>query len=274
MKKIKVYLTIIVTIILLAIASQVYAYGSQVDTTNIITMPSSLTNGTGNVSATISGDINYQFVEITSQKYAIIKKYEAIYTLIKAYMNGDSNYDTLATNYENTYNQTANGIMSEYGIQFNEEGYNAIRGLWITELTTYNASSWTKADGTTISLDLTTFEGTKYYIAWVKIGDTYDAEAYKLTGTKQENNNENDNNNDNVKDEDKNENTNNENNKNETVENGNTNNTDKNPTIGKDNTTSTKTELPKTGVRSSILGLITIFTTTAGISFAKYRKIK
>lgn len=268
MKKIKVYLTTIVTIILLAIASQVYAYGSQVDTANVITMPSSLTNGTGKVSTTITGDINYQFVEITSEKYATIKKYEAIYNLIYAYMNGDSNYDALATNYENTYNQTANGIMSEYGIQFNEEGYNAIRGLWITELTTYDASAWVKADGTTISLDLTTFEGTRYYIAWVKIGDTYDAEAYIITGTKQDSND--DNSNEPSQDEEKEENKNN----NASTENENTTNSIKESTTGKDNTTSNQTTLPKTGATSSILGLIAIFTVTAGISYVKYRKIK
>lgn len=261
MKKVKICLTVIIAIIILAISSQVYAYGSQVDTANAITMPSNLSNGTGSVSSSISGAMSYQFVEISSSKYATIKKYEAIYTLIKAYMNGDSNYDTLATNYETTYNQTANGIMSEYGIQFNEEGYNAIRGLWITELTTYDASAWVDASGNTISIDLTTFEGTKYYIAWVKIGDTYDAEVYQVTGTGSNNNGNGSN-------------TENENNNNST--NGTNTSTTNGTTSAKgDTTTAKQTTLPKTGINSYILlVLVAMFIVTGTVSYVKYRKIK
>lgn len=251
MKKIKIYLTAIVAMTILAISTGVYAYGSQVDTQNVITMPTSLSNGTGTITTTITGDINYQFVEITSEKYATIKKYEAIYNLISAYIKQDSNYDSLATNYEKTYNQTANGIMSEYEIQFNEEGLNAIKGLWITELTTYDSSAWVKANGTTISLDLTTFTGTKYYIAWVQIGDTYDAEVYKVTGTKKEEQKE-DKNNEEIK--------------NEVVQ--------KDNTIKKDNTTVSTKTLPKTGLSSSLLVLLVATILATGISYIKYRKIK
>lgn len=250
MKKIKIYLTAIIATLTLSIATGVYAYGSQVDTRNVITMPASLSNGTATVTTTTTGSMKYQFVEITSEKYAKIKKYETIYNLINAYINQDSNYDSLATSYEKNYNQTANGIMEEYGIQFNEEGLNAIKGLWISELTTYNESNWVTASGTTITLDLTTFTGTKYFIAWVQIGDTYDAEVYTATGTKKEEQTQET--------------------KNEVVENT----TKKENTVKKDNTVVSTKTLPKTGISSSILGLLAIATVATGVSYIKYRKIK
>ena len=264
MKRVKVYLTALVAIIILAISANVYAYGSQVDTTNAITMPSNLSNGAGEVSSTITGSMKYQFVEITSDKYTKIKKYETIYNLINAYIKGDSNYDILATNYEKAYNQTANGIMSEYGIQFNEEGLNAIKGLWITELTTYSSSAWVDANGKTISLDLTTFEGTKYYIAWVQIGDTYDAEAYKVVGTKSSNT---DNGNNNQTGD-------NNQTGNQTTGKNNTAKDNSSSATGSDTTTSSASTLPKTGVSSLLILMIVLVTVVAGISYIKYRKIK
>lgn len=257
MKKLKFYLTAIVTMIIVAISSQAYAHGSQVDSANAITMPGSLSNGKGTVSSSISGAMSFQFVEISSNKYAAIKKYETICNLISAYINQSSNYDSLASSYESTYNQTANGIMTEYGIQFNQEGYNAIRGLWVAELTTYNASAWTSANGNTIELDLTTFSGTKYYIAWVKIGDTYDAEAYKVTGTKSGS----DSSKDNTSTETKTDNT--------TKTTGDGNKT------SSTNTTVLPSALPKTGLSNYILfGLIVTFVITGTIAYVKYRKIK
>lgn len=255
MKKLKVYLTAVVTMIVLAISSQVYAYGSQVDTGNNITMPGSLSNGQGNVSTSLSGSMSYQFVEISSGKYSTIKKYEAILNLISAYMSGSSNYDSLATSYESTYNQTANGIMSTYGIQFNEEGYNAIKGLWISELTTYDASAWVASNGSTINIDLTKFTGTKYFIAWVKVGDTYDAEVYTVTGTGSNSNGNNENGN-------------------SAADNTNVGTTKGSASTKGDGTTATKTALPKTGVSSYLLPLAAIPVLGAVISFIKYRKIK
>lgn len=261
MKNLKISLTAIVTAILLTISTGVYAYGSQVDTANAITMPSALNNGKGNIATSVSGDIKYQFVEINQTKYAAIKKYEAIYNLINAYIKQDNSYETLLANYQKAYNETANAIIDKYGIQFNEEGLNAIKGLWITELTTYNESAWVNVNGTTISLDLTTFKGTKYYIAWVKIGDTYDAEAYIVTGTGSE------------KDENKNENE-NENENDNTIKNDNATSTPSTPNKTDTTASSSGKILPKTGVSSTVLGLIVVAGTSAGISYRKYRKIK
>lgn len=279
MKNLKISLTAIIFAIILTISTGVYAYGSQVDTANVITMPSTLNNGTGNVTTTLSGAMSYQFVEITSEKYQKIKKYEAIYNLIKAHINSDSNYETLLAKYQQTYNETANAIINTYGIQFNEEGLNAIKGLWITELTTYSESAWVESNGTTISIDLTTFKGTKYYIAWVKIGDTYDAQAYIVTGTKKDEDNkepENKPNEDN-KDENKNETPNNNTTNNNLVnDNKTTNNNDALTPAKKQDTTASSAgkTMPKTGVSSTILGLIAVAGASAGVSYIKYRKIK
>lgn len=265
MKNLKISLTAIVAAIILAISTGVYAHGSQVDTLNQITMPGSLNNGKGTVTSSISGEMSYQFVETTSEKYALIKKYEAQINLISAYINSDNNYDKIAENYESTYNQTANGIMTEYGIQFNEEGLAAVKGLWITELDTYSESNWTKAEGTTISLDLTTFNGTKYFVGWVKIGDTYDAEVYKVTGTKKDDQNNNNTTNNTVKNDTKNTTP----TKNETKTNGTT-NTPTTITTSK----STASKLPHTGVNDVIVGLIATASTASGIAYLRYRKIK
>ena len=266
MKNLKISLTAIIFAIILTMSASVFAHGSQVDTMNSITMPGSLSNGSGNISTSLSGDMSYQFVETTADKYALLKKYETQYNLVNAYINKDANYDSLATSYEKTYNQTANGMINEYGIKFNEEGLAAIKGLWVAELPTYNSSNWTKASGKTISLDLSTFKGTKYYIGWVKIDTTYDAEAYKVTGTK--------------KDDPKPDN-------NTPVDNTPVDNTPKNETpvkntptannttttVKKDDTTTGKT-IPHTGASSIILGLITLAGGAAGVSYRKYSKIK
>lgn len=256
MKKLKISLTAIIFAIILTMSVSVFAHGSQVDTSNEITMPSNLSNGEGTVTSSISGEMSYQFVETTKENYETLKKIEAQYNLIKAYIESAANYDELAEKYEATYNQTANGIKDEYQIQFNEEGLRAIKGVWVSELPTYNDSAWTKVAGTKISLDLSTFKGTKYYIGWVKIDNTYDAEAYKVTGTK--------------KDEQKPEN-------NTPVENTTKNETPKanntTPTVKKDNTTVAKT-IPHTGASTLVIGLITIAGTAAGISYKKYSKIK
>ena len=261
MKNLKILFTVVIAILVLAMSAEVFAYGSQVDTMNVITMPSSLSNGKGEVLTTITGSMSYQFVEITAEKYATIAKYEAIYNLINAYIKNDSNYDSIATNYENKYNQTANGIMTEYGIQFNEEGLNAIKGLWISELTTYDSSAWVVAEGKTISIDLTTFEGTKYYIAWVQIGDTYDAEIYTLVGTKKQEEPK--------QEEPKQEEPSKEEPKQEETPKENITENVKNT-----DTTVSKTVLPKTGLKTSIIGIIMVSLIGAVISYTKYSKIK
>lgn len=256
MKIMKNYLVVLMMICMLAIPMQLYAYGSQVDSANAITMPESLSKGKGNVSTSLSGAMSYQFVEITSSKYNTIRKYEAICDLITAYMKGSSSYDSLASSYESTYNQTANGIMTEYEIQFNKEGYNAIRGLWVSELTSYNESAWKSTEGHSIAIDLNTFKGTKYYIAWVKIGDTYDAEVYKVTGTKSE-------------EEKTNKDTESDKKEDKTVKEPDS----SKKTSSKDTTMAKSKKLPQTGLNGIIvLTLMLIFIITGSVSYIKYNK--
>ena len=258
MKKLKISLTAILFATILTISTGVFAYGSQVDTHDNITMPGSLTNGEGTVSTSLTGEMSYQFVEITSEQYAKYKKYEAQYNLIKAYIKQDSNYDSLATSYEETYKQTANGIMTDYGIQFNEEGLNALRNQWIADLVNYNEANWVKSTDLKIKLDLTTFEGTKYYLCWVKIGEALpDAQAYKATGTKTN------------KEEEPTEPT-----KPTTPATpSGTTSGDKTSTANKDNTATAKT-IPHAGASDILIYLIAVASVIAGISYIIYRKIK
>lgn len=258
MKKLKISLTAILFATILTITTGVFAYGSQVDTRDGITMPSSLTNGEGTVSTSLTGEMSYQFVEITSEQYAKYKKYEAQSNLIKAYIKQDSNYDSLATSYEETYKQTANGIMEEYGIQFNEEGLDALRNQWIADLVNYNEANWVKSTDLKIKLDLTTFEGTKYYLCWVKIGEALpDAQAYKATGTKTN------------KEEEPTEPT-----KPTTPATpSGTTSGDKTSTANKDNTATAKT-IPHAGASDILIYLIAVASVIAGISYIRYRKIK
>ena len=267
MKKLKISLTAILFATILTITTGVFAYGSQVDTRDGITMPSSLTNGEGTVSTSLTGEMSYQFVEITSEQYAKYKKYEAQYNIIKANMNNDINHDSLAEDYQKTYGETINAIKTEYGIQFNEEGLNIVRQKWISDLVKYQESSWIKSTDLKVKLDLTTFEGTKYYLCWVKIGEAIpDAQAYKVTGTKS--------------------------NKEEqptkpteptkppnpttpttpTTPNGTTSG-DKTSTANKDNTATAKT-IPHAGASDILVYLIAVASVIAGISYIRYRKIK
>lgn len=263
MNKLKISLTAMLFAIILTVSTGVFAYGSQVDTLDGITMPSSLTNGEGTVSTSLTGEMSYQFVKITQEQYAKYKKYEAQYNLIKAYIKQDSNYDSMASNYEKTYKQTANGIMDEYGIQFNEEGLNALRNQWIADMVTYSESAWIKSTDLKIKLDLTTFEGTQYYIGWVKIGTTVDAEVYKVTGTKSNNGEK-----PTTPTEPSTPST-----PTEPTTPGSTTSGDKTSTTNKDTTATAKT-IPYAGASNMLIGLIVITSAIAGISYIRYRKIK
>ena len=263
MKKLRISLTAMLFAIILTVSTGVFAYGSQVDTLDGITMPSSLTNGEGTVSTSLTGEMSYQFVKITQEQYAKYKKYEAQYNLIKAYIKQDSNYDSMASNYEKTYKQTANGIMDEYGIQFNEEGLNALRNQWIADMVTYSESVWIKSTDLKIKLDLTTFEGTQYYIGWVKIGTTVDAEVYKVTGTKSNNGEK-----PTTPTEPSTPST-----PTEPTTPGSTTSGDKTSTTNKDTTATAKT-IPYAGTSNMLIGLIVITSAIAGISYIRYRKIK
>lgn len=272
MKNLKISLTAIVAAIILAISTGVYAY-TGIGNVEIQAMPSSLSNGT----ATVSNATKYQFVEITSEKYTEIKKLEAQYKLLNAYLayTADNTNTTLANAYSSecdsyyatygnkneTRDATINAVLNSYtmGSTMAEE----CKSKWVNELVEFNASNWSNVTDSKIQIDLSTFSGTKYYIAWVETSTSgkYYAEAYKVTGTK--------------KDDDKKDNTtNNEDKKDNTntpaKNDTNSGNTPKTITTNK----STASSLPHTGVNDVIIALIAVASVVSGIAYIRYRKIK
>lgn len=272
MKNLKISLTAIVAAIILAISTGVYAY-TGIGNVEIQVMPSSLSNGT----ATVSNATKYQFVEITSEKYTAIKKLEAQYKLLKAYEAYTA--DNTNTSLENAYGAECDSYYAEFGnnSESKEATINAVldsyrmgstlseecKSTWVNELAEFNASNWSNVTDSKIQIDLSTFKGTKYYIAWVETSTSgkYYAEAYKVTGTK--------------KDDDKKDNTtNNEDKKDNTntpaKNDTNSGNTPKTITTNK----STASSLPHTGVNDVIIALIAVASVVSGIAYIRYRKIK
>ncbi len=194
MKKIKLSLTIILATIILATSSWSLAYnGTDVDTHYEITMPTSLTNGKGTVTSSKEGTFKYQFVETTAEKYSTLNKLADQLELVKAYIDGEYanwgdaeanvNYKAIVTKYESTYNEKVADLYTTYGA-FDTNAVSTIRSLWIHELPNFEEANWTTATNKEVSLDLSTFSGEKYYVAWIQLGDTYDAEVYIVNGTK------------------------------------------------------------------------------------------
>ncbi len=280
MKNLKISLTAIVLAILLTISTGVYAYTGEgdVDPDYAISMPGTLSNGAGNVSG-VSGAMEYQFVEITEAKYNEIKKLEAQFELIQVYVSYAANptdegltnsWNAACEKYAKKYgngstatNQVVTEVLNQYGI--GPDILKLCRNAWIVALPNFDASKWESATSSKIELDITKFEGTKYYVAWVKSGEIYDAEAYVVKGTgskKDDNKTDNTTKNDN------------------TIKNDNTAKKD-NGTVTPNTTTKTDTTasssgkiLPKTGISSTVLGLIAVAGASAGVSYRKYRKIK
>lgn len=267
MKNLKNSLTAIIFAIILTISTGVFAY-TGIGNVEIQSMPGTLTDGT----ATVSNASKYQFVEITTEKYSTIKKLEAQYKLLKAYeaYTSDPTNTSLANAYSaecdsyyaefgnqnETRDATINSVLNSYtmGSTLSEE----CKSVWVNELVEFNASNWTDVTDSKIQIDLSTFTGTKYYIAWVETTTSgkYYAEAYKVAGTKVDEPEQ-------PKEEPKNENT--------PVD-----NTQKptNTSSTKKDTTTTAKTIPHTGASSAVLGLLAVTGTAAGISYRKYSKIK
>lgn len=280
MKNLKISLTAIVAAIILAISTGVYAY-TGIGNVEIQAMPSSLSNGT----ATVSNATKYQFVEITSDKYTAIKKLEAQYKLLKAYEAYSA--DNTNTNLENAYSSECDSYYATYGDKNDtrDATINAVlnsytmgstlseecKSKWVNELVDFNASSWTNVTDNKIQIDLSTFTGTKYYIAWVETSTSgkYYAEVYKVAGTKKDDQNNNNTTNNTTNNTVKNDTKNTTPAKNETKTNGTT-NTPTTITTSK----STASKLPHTGVNDVIVGLIATASTASGIAYLRYRKIK
>lgn len=296
MKNLKITLATLVAMVVLPV-STVFAYnGVDVDLRYEITMPAALSNGQGTVSSSNAGNFKYQFVETTAAKYSTLKKLEAQLELMKAFEAGEfadwtsaeanANYEAIVNRYESTYNEKVASLYTQYG-SFDANTISDVRSIWIHELPSYVEGNWVSSSDRKVSLDTTTFTGTKYYVAWVQIGDMYDAEAYVVQGTKTtepanttdpEDNKPSDNTTnptDNNKDNKDNSNTSTDKSGNTTTIPSTTNTTTKDYNTGS-KTTSTASTLPKTGAADSmvILGGIALSTIGGAISYRKYRKIK
>ena len=281
MKKLKLTLAIIIATV--AISTGVFAYtGTDVDTHYNITMPSSLSQGKGTVSASSSGSFKYQFVETNASTYATLKKYDAQVNLIKAYIAGEranwedatlnANYEAIASRYESTYNEKVSSLYQQLG-NIDENALSDVRSLWIYNLPNFDNSKWETSTNKQVSIDLSTFTGTKYVVAWVQIGDMYDAEVYIVTGNKQEEQSEPEDNTpeDNTPEDNTPEDNTPENNK--PAEDNDK--KDDNTVISKGDQTKATGKMPQTGVNDvAIVSLMSLFSVAGVTSFVKYRRIK
>ena len=258
MKKLRLTLATIFAVA--AISTGVFAYtGTDVDTHYNINMPSALSEGKG----TVSGISKFQFVDSDASTYATLKKYDAQVNLIKAYLASErdpenttlaENYRSLCTKYEAKYG-TVSALYQEHGNVLDDNTVSDIRSLWIKALPSFDASKWETSTNGQISIDLSTFKGTKYVVAWVQSGDMYDAEIYVVTGTKQDEPEP---------------------------------QPEPNPTpdpepqpekpvqeIKKGDTTKADGNMPKTGINDiGIVSLMSVFSIAGVASFIKYRRIK
>lgn len=296
MKNLKISLTAIVAAIILAISTGVYAT-SQNATLNdsIIKMPSTISNGKGEVTTSLSGGtLSYQFVigKISDSTISKIQRYEEEIAIAKAYnyyvsaegstdQTDESNpnylkYEKLLNEYKTKYYPNATSesqILAQDGVTVlnTSSAFNtsATINIWESTIVTLYGemeNNWTEAkDGKTVELDLSTFSGTKNVVLWVRYenenGVQRRPQYYKVTGTK--------------KDDDKKDNTtNNEDKKDNTntpaKNDTNSGNTPKTITTNK----STASSLPHTGVNDVIIALIAVASVVSGIAYIRYRKIK
>lgn len=261
MKNLKISLTTIVFAIILTISTGVFAaHGvGEVDPDNAVSMPGSLTNG----EATVSGATEYQFVEVSEEKYNNILKLEAMYKLEEVYVRYSANaldpdldaeYRAACEKFENAYGEgSAAEVIVRYG---SVAPLDQCKSEWIEELPDYDDSAWVASTNNKISVDLSTFNGSKHFVAWVKANGVYDAEAFKVTGSKvdeqpQENPQE-----------------------------------DPQPTpqenkkepkkieVAKKDGSSTSTKIPHAGVSDVVLVAMASVASIGGVSYIRYRRIK
>ncbi len=287
MKNLKISLTAVIAAIILATSTSVFATDTNVtfdDTA--IKMPTSLTNGKGEVTGVTVGatKMSYQFVvgQISDQDIAKIERYEEEVKIAEAYgtyvegqidpsdaTNPDlTNYQSLLAAYKNKYYKDATEetqIMSLDGVTalntstaFNRAVTVDVWESYIATLYGQRPEAWTEStDNKTVEIDLSTIEGTKNVVLWVKCEGSrtaYRPQYYKVTGTKKA---------EEPKNEQKNE------AKNET-EIKQENNKKPVQNIGKETSTS---KLPYTGASTTIIAIIAVAAVAAGVSYIKYRNV-
>ena len=191
MKIIKNVLIAIMILVIVLVITNANAYtGGVVDAGDEIEISAVLNNGNAIVTTSTSlsnATMYYQFVEMDSNKYNQIRKLKdelnvAVY--FRTYENNQTEQ-----NYDN-YISALNYYQTKYGetlTNFRDSHIDELKDQIIGNLPDYT-NEWILTSNNTISLDLSSFSGTKYYTAWVKVQSgariVYDAQIYDVTGTK------------------------------------------------------------------------------------------
>lgn len=195
MKTIKKTLIAIMILVIVFVITNANAYtGGVVDAGDEIEISTVLNNGnaTVNTSTSLSNStMYYQFVEMDNTKYNQIRKLKDELNVATYYRTNENNQT--AQNYDN-YISALNYYQTKYGetlTRFSYERIEELKALIIGNLPDYT-NDWILTSNNTISIDLSSFSGTKYFTAWVKVQNgnrtVYDAQIYDVTGTKTENN--------------------------------------------------------------------------------------
>ena len=275
MKKIKMYISIIIILIIMAFGN-VYAHSVDLDPDSLVTLPMMIVNGNGTVSVKSSVTdykLYYQWVDITTSTYTEISEINSkvktyntttteelnnkkdVYTQLKEIYDNENATDPLSeatTNAYNVYNAAVkeyNDLVKEYNEKIEEYKED------IKDLTpTYIESNWKESMDNKVSRDLSGFTGEKSFVLWVKLvtsGETsYDETIYTLNGNKKTDET-------------------NTNMQNNTV--GNNTVLEKKENV--DDTISPKS-LPKTGVTNTVIFIIVLLAVGSGIIYKKTEKIK
>ena len=191
MKIIKKTLIAIMILVIVLVITNANAYtGGVVDAGDEIEISAVLNNGNATVSTSANlsnATMYYQFVEMDSEKYNQIRKLKdelnvAVY--FRTYENNQTEQ-----NYDN-YNSALNYYRTKYGetlTNFRDSHIEELKSQIIGNLPDYT-NDWILTSNKTISIDLSSFSGTKYFTSWVKIQNgtrtVYDAQIYDVTGTK------------------------------------------------------------------------------------------
>ena len=198
MKIIKNVLIAIMILVIVLVITNANAYtGGVVDAGDEIEISAVLNNGNAIVTTSTSlsnSTMYYQFVEMDSTKYNQIRKLKDELNVAVYYRINENN--PTEQNYDN-YISALNYYQTKYGetlTNFRDSHIDELKDQIIGNLPNYT-NDWILTSNNTISLDLSSFSGTKYYTAWVKVQNgtrtVYDAQIYDVTGTKTNSSNSN-----------------------------------------------------------------------------------
>ena len=196
MKILKKLLVTIMILTVVFVITNANAYtGGVVDAGDEIEISAVLNNGNAavNTSTSISnGKMYYQFVEMSKEKYDQIRKMKDELNVVDYFNKYEANETD--DNYDN-YISARKYYKDTYGVELTNlspDHMDELRDQIIGNLPDYT-NDWTLTSNNTISIDLTSFSGTKYYTAWVKVESgertVYEAQIYDITGTKTDSNN-------------------------------------------------------------------------------------